>query len=106
MERFVEWRCGFYESSVILVLQQAIHPSQVDIIQSTFVPTEKGLTPKIMVASSYLSSYFILEILRAAKIVAMMEASHKDRKGAFGLDDDKGGKEMIDAPMLKQVCTY
>ena len=106
MERFEEWRCGFYESSVLFVLQQAIHPSQVDIIQSTFVPTEKGLTLKIMLTTSYLSSYFILEILRAAKIVAMMEASHKDRKGAFGLDDDKGGKEMIDAPMLKQVCTY
>jgi len=65
--------------------KQAIHPSQVDIIQSTFVPTEK-------------------EIRRAAKIVAMMESSHKDKKGAFGLDMGDGkGMEMIDAPMLKQA---
>lgn len=47
------------------------------------------------------------EILRAATIVAAMEASHRDKKGAFGLDmgDGKGSKEMIDAPMLKQVCS-
>lgn len=44
------------------------------------------------------------EIRRAAKIVAMMESSHKDKKGAFGLDMGDGkGMEMIDAPMLKQV---
>lgn len=44
------------------------------------------------------------EILRAAKIVAMMDSSHKDKKGAFGLDMGDGkGAEMIDAPMLKQV---
>lgn len=34
----------------------------------------------------------------------MMESSHKDKKGAFGLDMGDGkGMEMIDAPMLKQV---
>ncbi|KLO17277.1 citrate lyase beta subunit [Schizopora paradoxa] len=66
--------------------KQAIHPSQVDIIHETFMPTEQ-------------------EILRAAKIVHMMEISHQSRKGAFGLEthDGKGGKEMIDAPMLKQA---
>ncbi|KAH9080442.1 citrate lyase beta subunit [Lactarius deliciosus] len=66
--------------------KQAIHPSQVDIIQSTFVPTEQ-------------------EILRAAKIVHQMAQAHAAQTGAIGLDlsDDKGGKEMVDAPMLKQA---
>ncbi len=34
-----------------------------------------------------------------------MEQAHAAQKGAIGLDlsDNKGGKEMIDAPMLKQV---
>lgn len=34
-----------------------------------------------------------------------MAQAHAAHKGAIGLDlsDDKGGKEMIDAPMLKQV---
>lgn len=34
-----------------------------------------------------------------------MAASHADMKGAFGLELDggRGGREMIDAPMLKQV---
>lgn len=33
-----------------------------------------------------------------------MEKAHALEKGAFGLDLEGGGKEMIDAPMLKQVC--
>lgn len=64
--------------------KQAIHPTQVDIIHSTFVPTEK-------------------EILRAAKILHQMEVAHSAQKGAFGLEMEGGGKEMIDAPMLKQA---
>ncbi|KAG2065583.1 beta subunit of citrate lyase [Suillus decipiens] len=64
--------------------KQAIHPTQVDIIHSTFVPTEK-------------------EILRAAKILHQMEVAHSSQKGAFGLAMEGGGKEMIDAPMLKQA---
>ncbi|KIJ54837.1 hypothetical protein M422DRAFT_24729 [Sphaerobolus stellatus SS14] len=66
--------------------KQAIHPNQVDIIQRTFVPTEK-------------------EIFRAATILHQMAISHASEKGAFGLDlgDGKGGMEMIDAPMLKQA---
>lgn len=34
-----------------------------------------------------------------------MEESHREGRGAFGLDmtDGSGGREMIDAPMLKQV---
>lgn len=64
--------------------KQAIHPTQVDIIHSTFVPTEK-------------------EILRAAKILHQMEVAHSSQKGAIGLEMEGGGKEMIDAPMLKQA---
>ncbi|KAN0123486.1 citrate lyase [Russula decolorans] len=66
--------------------KQAIHPSQIDVIQKTFVPTEQ-------------------EILRAAKIVDSMTRAHATQKGAVGLDlgDEKGNKEMIDAPMLKQA---
>ncbi|CAE7137015.1 unnamed protein product [Rhizoctonia solani] len=65
--------------------KQAIHPSQVEIIQSTFVPTEK-------------------ELVRAAKIVSQMASSHASSTGAFGLDaSGSGDVEMIDAPMLKQA---
>jgi hypothetical protein len=36
-----------------------------------------------------------------------MTRAHATQKGAVGLDlgDEKGSKEMIDAPMLKQVTT-
>jgi len=66
--------------------KQAIHPSQISVIQRTYVPTEQ-------------------EILRAAKIVSRMTQAHAAQKGAFSLDlgDEKGSKEMIDAPMLKQA---
>ncbi|KIJ59476.1 hypothetical protein HYDPIDRAFT_33164 [Hydnomerulius pinastri MD-312] len=64
--------------------KQAIHPTQVDTVNSTFVPTSK-------------------EILRAAKILHQMNAAHSSQKGAFGLEMEGGGKEMIDAPMLKQA---
>ncbi|KAG6897767.1 hypothetical protein C0992_011436 [Termitomyces sp. T32_za158] len=63
----------------ITALLQAIHPAQVDIIQSTFVPTSQ-------------------EIFRAAKILHGMQAAHAAAKGAVGLEG-----EMVDAPMLKQV---
>ncbi|KAI0926889.1 hypothetical protein AcV5_007566 [Taiwanofungus camphoratus] len=64
--------------------KQAIHPSQVAIIQSTFVPNEK-------------------EILRAARILHRMKMAHDSQKGAIGLELEGGGKEMIDAPMIKQA---
>jgi hypothetical protein len=32
-----------------------------------------------------------------------MKVAHSSQRGAFGLELDDGGKEMIDAPMLKQV---
>ncbi|OSD07167.1 citrate lyase beta subunit [Trametes coccinea BRFM310] len=64
--------------------KQAIHPNQVDIIQSTFVPSSK-------------------EILRAARILKLMEKAHLSQKGAAGLEIEGGGMEMIDAPMIKQA---
>ncbi|CCM01879.1 uncharacterized protein FIBRA_03950 [Fibroporia radiculosa] len=64
--------------------KQAIHPTQVDIIQSTFVPDQK-------------------EIVRAAKILHRMKQAHSSQKGAIGLELEGGGKEMIDAPMIKQA---
>ncbi|KAF8158260.1 citrate lyase beta subunit [Crassisporium funariophilum] len=59
--------------------KQAIHPTQVEVINSTFVPTEE-------------------EIIRAAKIIKAMKVAHESEKGAVGLDG-----EMIDAPMVKQA---
>ncbi|KAI0801738.1 Pyruvate/Phosphoenolpyruvate kinase-like domain-containing protein [Irpex lacteus] len=64
--------------------KQAIHPAQVEVIQSTFVPTPQ-------------------EILRAARILHQMEKAYGEERGAFGLATEDGGKEMIDAPMLKQA---
>jgi len=63
--------------------KQAIHPAQVDIIQSTFVPSPK-------------------EIKRAARIIYAMEKAHGSNKGAIGLSDGEKD-EMIDAPMIKQA---
>ncbi|KAF9219263.1 citrate lyase beta subunit [Gyrodon lividus] len=64
--------------------KQAIHPNQVEIVNSTFVPSFK-------------------EILRAANILHQMDAVHSSQKGAFGLAMEGGSKEMIDAPMVKQA---
>ncbi|KAI0667573.1 citrate lyase beta subunit [Trametes maxima] len=64
--------------------KQAIHPSQVDVIQSTFVPSPK-------------------EILRAARILQQMEKAHLSHRGAAALALEGGGAEMIDAPMIKQA---
>ncbi|KAJ7695985.1 Pyruvate/Phosphoenolpyruvate kinase-like domain-containing protein [Mycena rosella] len=59
--------------------KQAIHPIQVDVIQSTFVPTAA-------------------EIERAAKIVHKMARVHALNLGATGLEG-----EMIDKPMILQA---
>jgi len=40
-----------------------------------------------------------LEIKRAVKILQAMKAAHKSQQGAIALDG-----QMIDAPMIKQVC--
>ncbi|KAJ7043912.1 Pyruvate/Phosphoenolpyruvate kinase-like domain-containing protein [Mycena alexandri] len=59
--------------------KQAIHPMQVDVIQSAFVPTAS-------------------EIERAAKILHRMEREHALNRGAAGLEG-----EMIDKPMILQA---
>lgn len=64
--------------------KQAIHPAQVETVNTTFVPTTQ-------------------EILRAARILHQMDEAHAVEKGAFGLEMEGGGKEMIDMPMLKQA---
>ena len=88
--------------------KQAIHPSQVEIIQNAFLPTAQGeytlaATLRGQLAILILVMWYVAEIRRAVEIVRQMEMSHQEKLGAFGLDDGKGGKEMIDAPMLKQV---
>jgi citrate lyase subunit beta-like protein len=35
-----------------------------------------------------------------------MKVAHASQIGAFGLELEGGGKEMIDAPMLKQVSSF
>ncbi|KIP08983.1 hypothetical protein PHLGIDRAFT_355556 [Phlebiopsis gigantea 11061_1 CR5-6] len=64
--------------------KQAIHPMQVETIQSSFLPTAK-------------------EILRAARILRQMEKAHSQQRGAAGLATEDGSMEMIDAPMIKQA---
>lgn len=59
--------------------KQAIHPTQVKVINSTFVPTRE-------------------EIVRAARILEEMQRAHEAEIGAIGLDG-----QMIDAPMIKQA---
>lgn len=77
--------------------QQAIHPSQIPIIQSTFVPTPEG--PFLVPPHCHYSPRTSTEILRAAKILKGLKNAHiSEAKGAIGIDG-----EMIDAPMLKQV---
>ncbi|KAG8934818.1 hypothetical protein FRC01_000086 [Tulasnella sp. 417] len=83
---FYCWSDSF---NVELIEQQAIHPSQVQVIQGTFVPSGK-------------------EILRAARIIAKMDEAYIQNKGAFGLDNPNGASaasetEMIDEPMVKQA---
>jgi len=64
--------------------KQAIHPTQVDVIQSAFVPSSN-------------------EIARAVSIMRQMKVAHAENKGAIGLMSGSGNTEMIDAPMIKQA---
>ncbi|GJE91756.1 citrate lyase beta subunit [Phanerochaete sordida] len=64
--------------------KQAIHPGQVEVIQSSFLPSAK-------------------EILRAARILRQMEKAHSQKLGAAGLATEDGSVEMIDQPMIKQA---
>lgn len=89
--------------------QQVIHPNQVVTVNASFVPTFHGeahILSRIPGAGNNVGSMSIgnAEILRAAKILHRMNIAHSHEKGAFGLEMEGGGKEMIDAPMLKQVC--
>lgn len=84
----------------ISIHQQAIHPTQIDIIQSTFVPTPKG-EDSLVTQSLIITDISSPEILRAAKILHQMEVAHSSQKGAVGLEG-----EMIDAPMLRQVLLF
>lgn len=63
--------------------KQAIHPAQVDTIQTTFNPTEEA-------------------ILKAARILHLYKKAEQDNKGAYGLKDGDR-MVMIDAPMLLQA---
>lgn len=97
--------------SVILIIifidwldsnQQAIHPAQVPTIQSTYVPSSQGMyfcslheRPELMI------DFMLVEILRAAKILHQLRLAHSAERGAVGLEG-----EMVDAPMLKQVCDF
>jgi hypothetical protein len=81
--------------------QQAIHPTQVDIIHSTFVPSQSG-NVSIFRPLNHAHRTFDVEMMRASKILEAMEAAYSDRKGAVGLSVN-GRDEMIDAPMLRQV---
>jgi len=86
--------------------QQAIHPSQTEVIQTTFVPSEKGTRFCVLIRIAMGKQANLLqEILRAAQILDKMAQAHAAHKGAVGLElgDEAGHKEMIDAPMLKQV---
>jgi citrate lyase subunit beta-like protein len=86
--------------------KQAIHPVQVDTIQKTFVPSERGETElgtSFVNVRPRLTVFDSAEISRAARIVHAMERAHNSQIGAVGLNDGNGKTEMIDAPMLKQV---
>ncbi|KAI0826860.1 Pyruvate/Phosphoenolpyruvate kinase-like domain-containing protein [Trametes gibbosa] len=87
--------------------KQAIHPSQVDVIQSTFVPSSKGPEKSfpacLLRAVLTFISLCCTEILRAARILKQMEKAHLANRGAAGLELEGGGMEMIDAPMIKQA---
>lgn len=101
LERYVQYTSLLSHSLGFSLPQQAIHPTQVEIIQSTFVPTDQGKLPKTCFVSYFMIMMIFIafaEILRAAKILHGMQAAHASQKGAIGLEG-----EMIDAPMIKQV---
>lgn len=70
-----------YRSLRIATTQQAIHPSQVEIIRRAFAPSEA-------------------EVYRAALILHKMATSTRGAEGVRGKD---GKEEMIDKPMVLQA---
>lgn len=88
--------------------KQAIHPNQVDAIQETFSPSEKGQWSNVVFS---LLGYFwpsrplflpFTDIERATKIKSAYEKSIEENKGAVGFVEGDS-LIMIDAPMLKQA---
>lgn len=64
--------------------KQAIHPGQVDMIQSIFGPSDAA-------------------IKRAANIIKQDAEMQNAGKGAFSYTEEDGSETMIDAPMLLQA---
>ncbi|KAF8133994.1 hypothetical protein EV363DRAFT_1106254, partial [Boletus edulis] len=58
--------------------KQVIHPNQVVAVNASFVPTFHGADP-----------------------LHQMKIAYSNQRGAFGLEMEGGGKEMIDAPILR-----
>jgi citrate lyase subunit beta-like protein len=88
-------------SSITPHLQQAIHPSQVAGINEAYRPSDKGAFFSSCLPAPALTGR--PAVLRAAKIMHETKLSHDAGSGAFGLATEGGKKEMIDAPMVKQV---
>lgn len=102
LERYISSYLSYpvsFELKRIRPSQQAIHPSQIPIIQSTFVPTPEGPWSGSLPITTITHRAPPTEILRAAKILKGLKNAHiSEARGAIGIDG-----EMIDAPMLKQV---
>lgn len=77
----------------------------METIQSAFVPSEKGTNLVVTISTQRsIIRHSLIEISRAARILHGMERAQKmELRGAFGLELERGGKEMIDEPMVKQV---
>ena len=71
-----------------MCIQQAIHPNQVDVIQPTFVPNDKGKSISFWVAyenhhkSELTTTSLGAESLRAVRILKQIEKTHLANRGA------------------------
>lgn len=70
--------------------KQAIHPSQIDIIQNSFLPDPKGLYTTVLLTGAFnlliMISDFLLDLERAVRVVEGYEANSQKGVGAFTLD--------------------
>lgn len=82
--------------------KQAIHPSQVSLIQEAFSPSVHGELCCICDQRDAANGYSGIDIERATKIKEAYEQSVKENKGAVGFVEGDS-LIMIDAPMLKQA---
>jgi hypothetical protein len=83
----------------------ASHPPAADCRHQCGIPADQLWFVQASIHFLWGDSY-PTEIYRAAKILYEMNNSHKEGAGAIGLAlkvDGKLRKEMIDAPMVKQV---